>query len=344
MPKPFSGRTAFARAALIMAVTALITAACSGATPRAASTTPASGPPSEFAGTLVPTAGVMAWPVGVFSSATGRLLRQVTGPAAGASDLVVGVRQGWVYYAAWSRTDVLSGVWRVPLTGGPARLVQAGADSYALSPDGRMAAYVVTVDRGRTTEIVVANLVTGHRSTIVMAANRPGFGTISVANLAWAPDDTHLAVEVVEAAFASEVLVFDARTARGIGDGRAVPCPGGCAAHFPSYLGNGTLTYVTEQLLKSGTGTITLVSWAGGHLTKLVTMWAGPGPLPLVQGESTTPQGAAIWVLQTQIGTAGHLRWQSTIWRKSGGQPDRIRTLPPVTQSPPGHQVTDIAW
>jgi hypothetical protein len=82
-----------------------------------------------------------------------------------------------------------------------------------------------------------------------------------------------------------------------------VPCPGGCAAHFPSYLSNGTLTYVTEQLLPSGTGTITLVSWAGGHL-----------------------------------------RWQSTIWRKSGGQPDRIRTLPPVTQSPPGHQVTDIAW
>jgi len=41
---------------------------------------------------------------------------------------VVGVRRGWVYYAAWSRTDVLSGVWRVRLTGGPARLVQAGAE------------------------------------------------------------------------------------------------------------------------------------------------------------------------------------------------------------------------
>jgi len=123
--------------------------------------------------------------------------------------------------AAGSEYAAAGGAWRVPLTGGPARLVQAGADSYALSPDGRMAAYAVTVDRGRTTEIVVANLVTGHHGTIVMASNRPGFGTISVANLAWAPDDTHLAVEVVEAAFTSEVLVFDAGTARGIGDGRA---------------------------------------------------------------------------------------------------------------------------
>jgi hypothetical protein len=344
VPKPMTGRTPFARAALIMAATALVTAGCSGATPQAASTSPAPGAPSDFAGTLVPTHGETAWPVGVFSSATGQLVRQLTGPPAGSSDLVVGVRQGWVYYAVWSRAGVLSGVWRVPLTGGPARLVQAGASSYALSSDGRMAASVVTADHGRTTEIVVANLVTGHRDTIFMATNRPGFGVIDVTNLAWAPDDTHLAVEVVLAAFASEVLVFDTRTARSIGDGRAVPCPGGCAAHFPSYLSNGTLTYVTEQIPPSGTSTITLVSWAGGHLTKLATMWAGPQPLPLVQGESTTPQGAAIWVLQAQLGTAGHLRWQSTIWRKSGGQPARIRTLPPVTQSPAGRQLTDIAW
>jgi hypothetical protein len=140
------------------------------------------------------------------------------------------------------------------------------------------------------------------------------------------------------------VLVFDTRTARSIGNGRAVPCPGGCAAHFPSYLSNGALTYVTEQPPLNGTGSITLVSWAGGRLAKLVTMWRGAGPLPLVQGESDTPQGAAIWVLQAQHDNGGRLSWQSTIWRKSGGTPVKIRTLPPVTQSPGGRVVTDIAW
>jgi hypothetical protein len=327
---------------MIIAVTALVTAGCSGAGPRGAT---ASGAPSQFAGTLVPTHGGTAWPLGVFSSATGRLVRQLTGPPAGASDLVLGVHRGWVYYAAWTRTGVVSGVWRVPLAGGPARLVQAGAVSYTLSADGRMAAYAATVDHGRTTEVVVTNLVTGRRSTIVMATNRPGYGRVAITNLVWAPDDTHLAVEVVLAAFASEVLVFDTRTARSIGDGRAVPCPGGCAAHFPSYLSNGTLTYVTEQLLPNATaGSISLVSWAGGHLAKLVTIWAGQSPLPLVQGESTTPQGAAIWVLQVQHDTAGHLTWQSTIWRKDGGKPVQVRTLPPVTQSPAGELVTDVAW
>jgi hypothetical protein len=337
-----SGERRTWRAALVIAVAALVSAGCSGATPHA---TAAAGAPSDFAGTLVPTHGGTAWPVGVFSAATGRLVRQLTGPRAGVSDLVLGVHQGWVYYATWTRTGVLSGVWQVPLGGGPARLVQAGAASYTLSADGRMAAYVATVNHGRTTEVVVTNLVTGRRNTIVMATSRPGYGTVAVTNLVWAPDDTHLAVEVVEAAFASEVLVFDARTARSIGAGRAVPCPGGCAAHFPSYLSNGTLTYVTEQLRPSGTaGSITLVSWAGGHLAKLVTIWEGQGPLPLVQGESTTPQGAAIWVLQVQHDTDGHLSWQSTIWRRSGGKPVRVRTLPPVTQSPAGELVTDVAW
>ena len=207
-----------------------------------------------------------------------------------------------------------------------------------------MAAWLVTADHGQTAEIAVTNLVTGHRNTIVMATSRPGFGTVGVTNLAWEPDDAHLAVEVVDAAFASDVMVFDARIARSIRDGRTVPCPGRCAAKFPAYLRTGTLTYVTEQLSPSGSGSITLVSWAGGTLTKLVTMWNGPGSPPLLPGESTTPQGAAIWVLQSQTQVAGRFTARSTIWRWSGGKPVRVRTLPPVTQPPAGYQLTDIAW
>ncbi len=80
-------------------------------------------------------------------------------------------------------------------------------------------------------------------------------------------------------------MVFNARTARTIRDGRKAPCPGGCAAKFPSYLRTGTLTYLTDQLLPNGTSAITLVSCAGGNLAKLVTMWDGQGSPPLVQGE-----------------------------------------------------------
>jgi hypothetical protein len=223
-------------------------------------------------------------------------------------------------------------VWRVPVTGGPARLVRAGTAGYALSPDGRMAAYVATVNRGHTTEIVVTNRVTGHRHVIIMFTHQVVYDPIGVTNLTWAPDDTHLAVEARYAAFASDVLVFNARTARTVADGHKAPCPGACAAKFPAYLHTGALTYLTEQLLDT-TNTITLVSWAGGHLAKrLVTLWNRPADMPLVQGESTTPRGAAIWALQTPRRYA--------IWAWSGGTPVPVRTLPPPGYDGP----TSIAW
>jgi len=134
--------------------------------------------------TLVPTHRGTAWPAGMFSSATGKLLRQLTAPSAGESDLVLAVRGGRVYFAAGLRVGLLSGVRRVPLAGGPARLVRAGAITYVLSPDGQMAASLVTADHGRTIEIVVSNLFTAYRSTIVMATSPPGYGTVGVTNLA----------------------------------------------------------------------------------------------------------------------------------------------------------------
>ena len=288
-----------------------------------------------FAATLVPARSGTAWPVAVFSSATGHLVRWLARPPGGASDLVLGVRGGWVYFAAL-RGGAPPGVWRVPLTGGPARLLRAGTPGYAQSPDGRMAAWVVTVNHGRTTAVVVSNRVTGHRRTIVVATRQPGEMTLpGVGSLAWAADDTHLAVEVVYAAFASDVIVVNARTAATIADGRKVPCPGGCAAKFPSYLRTGALAYVTEQLRATGPTAITLVRWAGGHRAKhLVTLWAGRAAPPIVSGESTTPQGAAIWVLQTGPPA------RYTIWRWSGSTPVRVKTFPARGYDGPAN----IAW
>jgi hypothetical protein len=343
LPKPGTRRAQIGRAALMLAVA--LTGGCSGAAPQATGTTPATpgagstagpGAAAVFAGTLVPARGGTAWAVGVFSSATGRLLRVLTEPSAGTADMVLGVHNGSVYFTVLRGAGAPS-VWRVPLTGGQAVLVHAGATDYALSPDGRVAAYVTTADAGQTTELVVSNAVTGQHRTIVRVSYPPGVTPLGLTNLAWAPDDTHLAVEAVYAAFASDVLVFNARTARTLSDGLKVPCPDACAAKMPSYLHSGTLTYVAEQLALNSSA-ITLVSWAGGHLAKLVTMWAGPGSPPIVQGESTAPQGTAIWVLASQTWTAGRFTVRDTIGRWSGGPPVTVRTLPPaiVTQPPSG--------
>jgi hypothetical protein len=341
-------------AALILAIAATVIAGCGVATPPVTGTSPAAaGPPAAgaatppvFAGTLVPAGpcrpghhrgadSCLAWPVGLFSSATGRLIRLLTRPPAGVSDQVLSVRGGWVYFVAW-RAGAPPGVWRVPLAGGQARLVQAGTAGYALSPDDRMTASVVTVNHrhaSQATQIVVTNLVTGHRRTVVMVASQPVVGShIGVTNLTWAPDDTHLAVEVQHAAFARDVVVSDARTARTIADGRQAPCPGACAAKFSAYLRTGALAYLTEQLLPAGEA-ITLVRWARGHRAdRLASIWTGRAEAPLVDGESTTPQGAAIWALQSQTGYV--------IWRRAGGTPVRIRAL-----LPPGyHALWGIAW
>jgi hypothetical protein len=319
--------------AAVTLAAATVIAGCGAATPRATGTglaAVARAPraravtPPVFAATLDPRHGENSR-VGLFSSATGRLLRWLDRPPRTVSDVVLGVRAGWVYFTQW-RAGAPPDVARVPLTGGRARLVRAGTADYALSPDGRMAGYVATVPRGhrKNTEIVVTNLATGHRRTIVMVTGQPVAGTqIGVTNLAWSPDDTHLAVEVVYSAFSSEVKVLDARTARTVTDGRTAPCPGACAAKFPAYLSTGALTYLADGLGGSGPATIALVSWAGDHRAKrLVTIRTG-GASPLFYGESTTPRGAAIWALEKQTG-AGYV-----IERWSAGHPVQLRTPPP---------------
>ena len=114
--------------------------------------------------------------VALLSSRTCARLRWLTPPPDQATDQVLGVRDGWVYFARsplgiQGRPPGSPGpaIWRVRVTGGRAQLVQAGASDYALSPDGRAAAYVTSADHGNLVEVVARNLATGRRNTIVIA-------------------------------------------------------------------------------------------------------------------------------------------------------------------------------
>ena len=179
-------------------------------------------------------------------------------------------------------------------------LVQAGATGYAVSPDGRAVASVISADHGDVVELVARNLVTGRRNTIIMAtkpspqANNwpPG-----VFGLTWAPDDVHLAVQFQLTAAINSVLVFDAFTATTIRDGRTAPTPCTVAYNYqcegfdPAYLASGALTYLIQRLSRSGAASATLVAWQAGRRTTLLSFPAGAPPF-----YDMTAQGQAIWV------------------------------------------------
>ena len=218
--------------------------------------------PPVFAASFAPAAASRAGDrVALLSSRTGERLRWLTPPPERATDEVLGVRDGWVYFVRYpidlrsSAGSPSPAIWRVRVTGGRAQLVQAGATGYAVSPDGRAVASVISADHGDVLELVARNLVTGRRNTIVMAtkpdpdANNwpPG-----VLGLTWAPDDVHLAVQFQLTAAINSVLVFDAFTAATARDGRTAPAPcpvsSACGEFDPAYLASGALTYVIQRL------------------------------------------------------------------------------------------------
>jgi hypothetical protein len=278
----------------------------------------------------------------LLSSRTGDLLRWLTPQPQGATDRVLSVRGGWVYFVRYP-FDLRSpsgspgpAIWRVRVTGGQARLVQAGASGYAVSPDGRAVAYVMSADHGDVVEVVARNLVTGRRNTIIMATTpAPGANNWppGVLGLTWAPDDVHLAVQFQLTAAINSVLVFDAFTAITIGDGRAVPAPcpaadySACGEVDPAYLASGAISYMIQQVSRSGfSASAILVEWQAGHRTPLLSLPGGASQI-----YDMTAQGQAIWA------DAGPEQpW--TIWRWSGGAPAEITTLPPY------YGVGAIAW
>ena len=206
-------RGAAAAAAMTVAATA---AGCTSGTPasRPASAYPVAATASTGAGTAGPVPPAFAASLSfipskpgpgpsdrlaLLSSRTGDLLRWLTPQPDGATDAPLSVRDGWVYFVREPTSPLASpAIWRVRVTGGPAQLVQAGATGYAVSPDGRAVAYVVSADHGDVLELVVRNLVTGRQNTIVMASKpspQANNWPPDITSLTWAPDDVHLAVQ-----------------------------------------------------------------------------------------------------------------------------------------------------
>jgi hypothetical protein len=313
--------------AMAMAVAALA-AGCTGGTAAAANpSVAASAFPAVFAASFSFTSatsqrGDLGERIGLLSSRTGHLLRWLTPRRDGEFDAVLSVHDGWVYFL---RGVARLSVWRVPVAGGRAVLVQAGATDYAISPDGRAVAYVISGLHLDVAEIVARNLVTGRQNTIIMATEgMPGANNWppGISGLTWAPDDTHLAVQFYPTAAINSVLVFDAFTATTIRAGRTAPAPcadvgsPACGEFDPAYLAGGALTYVIQRVSSGGTARASLVAWRAGRRTTLLSLSALPPSIYV------TAQGQVIWaVVPAQPKGA----W--TIWRWTGGNPVKITTL-----------------
>jgi hypothetical protein len=307
--------------------------------------------PPVFAAVLAPAkpGRVLGDRLALLSSRTGDLVRWLTPQPDRATDQVLSMRDGWVYFVRYP-IDLLSSsgppgpaIWRVRVTGGWAQLVQAGASGYAVSPDGRTAAYVISADHGNITEVLARNLATGRQNTIIMAT-KPAPGANNwppgVFGLSWAPDDVHLAVQFQLTAAINSVLVFDAFTATTIGDGRAVPAPcpaadySACGQVDPAYLASGALSYLIQQVSRSGfSASAILVAWQAGHRTTLLSLPGGASQI-----YDMTGQGQAIWA-----DSPARPQEPWTIWRWSGGAPVQITALPPTGGSP-YYGVGSIAW
>jgi len=341
--------------AMAMTVTAMV-AGCASATPVSgpASANPVAASaslragaggtlPAVFAASLSfwsPKAdgGELGERIALLSSRNGDLMRWLTPRQDRTFDAVLSVHDGWVYFL---RGVASYSVWRVPVAGGRAQLVLAGASGYAVSPDGRAVAYVISADHGDVLELVTRNLVTGRQNTIIMATKvSPGNNwPPSVSSLTWAPDDVHLAVQFELTAAINYVRVFDAFKARTLSDGRTAPSPCTvtgkpvCEEFDPAYLASGALTYVVQRISGNGTAGSSLVAWRAGRLTTLLSFPAGPSPF-----YDMTAQGQAIWV-DYPPGPKGP--W--TIWHWSGGAPAEI-TAPPPLGAPPDYGIGGIAW
>jgi hypothetical protein len=115
----------------------------------------------------------------VLSSRTGRLIRTLaTGVALYRGPVSLAVSPAEMVYFDDARG---AGQWirRVPLAGGPVTTIAAG-DSPAISPDGRLPAYVTYTDRtGKPAAIVVRDLSAGTQKTWAFTSALPGINNLS---------------------------------------------------------------------------------------------------------------------------------------------------------------------
>jgi hypothetical protein len=232
------------RLAGLIAVTAiaLALAGCGGTSHH--STTPAQS--AAYPATFVARSTDAKAPgIAVFSSRTGKRMQMLTENARDIDPLLTRNRR-WVYFVRVPQNPCPVQLERVPAAGGsPQRLAPAGypGGPVAISPDGRMLAYISTgtscrLDAAADT-LVLVDLATGRVHRI--AAITWG--------MAWSPDDRTLAVvgpdpstgrSVIK--MISEPMSADPAQLR---SAPSIPCPttDPCAATSPTFDAQGGLFY-----------------------------------------------------------------------------------------------------
>lgn len=181
-----------------------------------------------------------AWfKIEVLSSRTGRLIRTLATNVAlfhGLPTLAVSAT-GVVYFDD-TRGDGNEWVFAVPLAGGPVTAVAEGR-APAISPDGRLLAYVTFTDRtGRPEAIVVRDLAAGTQKTWAFSSHLP-----DIFSLSWSPDGRFLAFTGITEAKNGTVTVpvadiLDTRSAGPLD--RARPIPLGPGVDWAGFLTPGT--------------------------------------------------------------------------------------------------------
>jgi hypothetical protein len=264
---------------------------------------------------------IVAWAgnflIEVRSSRTGRIVRTLATHVAeirGLPALSLSA-SGTLYFDDWSgphdRTH--DQVRSVPLTGGPVVTVANDARLPAVSPDGRLLAYVTNTDGSSAPEaIVVRNLVTG-------AKRRWAFATknADVAAISWSPDDHSLSFTLGPTRAGAFYIgapswVLDTRQPSGSlrHDARRIPLRG--RVSWACYLTARTGVGVIERPVST---TLVLVDAATGRVirplitlrTELFTSNVSDGPEETIQAD---PTGRYLLIAVAGPGGYGEvLRW-----------------------------------
>jgi len=260
--------------------------------------------------------------IAVFSSRSGQRLRQLTHNPRDIDPLLTRDRR-WVYFVRVPQDPCPVQLERVPTTGGTAqRLAPAGypGGPVAISPDGRMLAYISTGTSCKLAAsadtLVLVDLSTGQVHRI--AATTWG--------MAWSPDDRTLAFVGPDLSTGRSVikLVSDPMTANPaqIRSAPSIPCPTAdpCAATSPTFDASGALFYTAMISHEPGdrcwlgpchNWSYALVSDRSGH-TRLLSTQRPSGDAVLGAGVVNADGSAMIYRLPFN---GGYRVWR---WSRAG--------------------------